>query len=152
RLDLLELFIPIEDTALREADAYLAEWGANIEAYRTGALPAGADPRTWWYDASAALADLVLLEARIGEAVAAGQRFRDRVLLGTREAVATFRVAIDSVRANQSVFDAADRVFWLKALAWRMVEVGREIDRVQLEDLQVEPEDAYALVAEGAPD
>lgn len=152
RLDLLELFLPIEQTALDEAAAYQAQWGAQIEAFRTGAMPAGADPRTWWTNASFALAELVLLEETVGDAVAAAQRFRDRILRSTQEAMAEFSRAIESVRANQSVFAASDRAFWLKVLAWRMVEVGREIDRVQLEDLQVEPDDAYTLIAEGAPD
>ncbi len=128
-----------------------SKWAGRLEAFLSGDVPRGVDARAWWKEADEALGALVATELAVGRAAHATRQPREEQLAAGRAALAELGRTIDSVRATQETFDARERQFWLRALAWRVRAVGLSLDQVQVADLRDAPEQAYAHLA-GAAD
>lgn len=145
RLAVLAAYLPenAKKAGTRELVTELdTRFGSELTAFLSGTAPPG-ETEPWWREADEALALLVRLEISLADAQKAGERQREGELVPVRAALAEFGKTIADVDRLDETIAPEERVFWLRALAWRALAAGLAMDRLQLSDLQREPELAH---------
>lgn len=150
RLALMAAFITGATDAGTATAEFQARWGERIPSLLTGEIPAGTDAAAWWADADEAFGLLARAEHDVGEAAVDGARQRESVLAAGRAALAEFDRMITNIEGLPPPPEGEPSP-WGRAMAWRALLVGVELDHVQLEDLQQQPDLAYAHLTATAP-